>query len=93
MNCRYSRPPCDIYAAGVCLYRLLCGAIPYDANNASEAIRSILDGTPTPLTERDPELPLPIADIVERAMARKPEKRFQSAEQMRQTLLPFASKK
>lgn len=92
MNCRYSKPVCDIYAAGACLYRFLSGAPPHETYTASEAIHALLYRMPTPLGKRHPHLPPGLIAIVERAMARSPEDRFQNAASMRAALVPFTAK-
>lgn len=90
MNCRYAKPPCDIYAAGVCLYYLISERLPYEATSAAAQISLILNSPPAPITDYISELPAGLAVILGRALSREPEDRYNSAEAMRQALLPFA---
>jgi hypothetical protein len=92
INCRYAKPPCDIYAAGVCLYYLLSYRLPFDMENAQSAIGFILNGKPRPIFEQVNDVPDAIAKIIDRALARDPAARFASAKEMSDALLPFAQK-
>ena len=92
VNCRYSKPPCDIYAAGACLYRFLSGVLPVTAAEGTKSIAILLNRPALPLAQRAPDVPADLARAVDRALAREPGDRFGSAEHMRQTLLPFTKK-
>jgi len=89
INCRYAKPPCDIYAAGVCLYYLLSYRLPFDMADAKSAIGLILNAKPIPIFEQVKDIPPDLAAIIDRALAREPADRFASAKEMRETLLPF----
>lgn len=89
INCRYAKPGCDIYAAGVCLYNMISGRLPYESPTAAEQISMILNGAPVPLAERVPEAPEGLFQIVAKAIAGESDARYASAEEMRKELLPF----
>ena len=74
-------PTTDVYAAGVMLYELLSGRLPYPEEGGSLAIvlRHINEDA-VPLTEVAPGVPAHVADVVMRALARDPGDRFESAE-------------
>jgi len=74
-------PTTDVYAAGVMLYELLSGRLPYPEEGGSLAIvlRHINEDA-VPLTEVAPGVPAHVADVVMRALARDPNDRFESAE-------------
>src|SRR5262249_34700953 len=92
INCRYAKPPCDIYAVGACLYRFLAGRLPIDVDDSPSAMAQILSAKRTPLIEHAPDVPAEITAAVDRALAREPGDRFSSAEHMRRVLLRFAEK-
>lgn len=70
----------DIYAMGVILYESLTGNVPFSGETFNELIFKIVGDEPVPLTARVPSLDPGFVRIVERAMARDPAQRFESAE-------------
>jgi eukaryotic-like serine/threonine-protein kinase len=76
----------DLYSVGVVLYRLLTGALPFTADDAMGMVEKQLLGTPAPLHVHRADLPGWCAPIVERAMAKSPADRFQTAEEFREAL-------
>ena len=92
MNCRYAKPPCDIYAAGVCLYHLISNRLPYEAPQVSMQISLILNQPPTPITDHMSELPDALVGIIHKALLREPGDRYHSAEGFRKALLPFSKR-
>jgi len=73
----------DIWAAGVVLYRLISGHLPYEGDIAT-IIRQIKFGEPLPPLPA--ATPRPVVEIVHRAMAREPGDRFQTAAEMRRAI-------
>jgi hypothetical protein len=80
----------DVYAFGVILYELLTGTLPFQANTYGALVLQIVLEAPPPLQKLAPELPPSLIKIVNQAMARNPEERFQSLEALAQVLEPFA---
>jgi serine/threonine-protein kinase len=79
----------DIYAIGVLLYQATTGQVPYQAETFNELLfKIVLEVAPPPQTwvpDVDPEF----ATIIQRAMAREPDQRFQSCAHFRDALLQF----
>ena len=79
----------DLYAAGAVLYQLLTGRPPYVRladTDIWELIRKVRTEPPPSIRLLRPDVPSPLAALVERAMARNPVDRFQSAQEMREAL-------
>ncbi|MBL8842307.1 MAG: serine/threonine protein kinase [Planctomycetes bacterium] len=79
-------PPCDLYALGVTLYWLVSRRHPYEASER-EGLWERMDAAPTPLRTHRPDLPASYVAVVERAIARDPTRRFQSAGELELALL------
>ncbi len=80
----------DLYALGVLLYEMLGGALPYEPKERVALLRSILNDPPVPLSQRVPEIPHALAELVMRAISKLTIDRFQTAEEFRAALAPFA---
>jgi serine/threonine-protein kinase len=76
----------DLYAIGVIFYRLVSGRLPFVADTAIAMAQKQISERPTPLDEVRDDLPAWCTAIVERALAKDPTQRFQSAEEFRTTL-------
>lgn len=69
----------DIFSAGVVLWEALAGQRLFPAKNAAEAMYQVLEKDVPALGEVAPEVPAALADVVIRAIAREPGKRFATA--------------
>jgi len=71
----------DIYAAGVILYELLTGRVPFDGRNPIAVMTAHLTDTALPPSSRAPDKGVPPAldAVVMHALAKKPEDRYPSA--------------
>jgi eukaryotic-like serine/threonine-protein kinase len=69
----------DLYAVGVILYECVTGLLPFDAQNVNDLLFKIVLESPRPLHEAAPDVDPSFAQIIEIAMARDPENRFQSS--------------
>ena len=81
----------DVYALGAILYYTLSGHHPFEAENLPQLFIKICTEDPPRLGTLRPDLPAEIEGIVHRALARSRADRFQSAAELRQALLPFAT--
>jgi tRNA A-37 threonylcarbamoyl transferase component Bud32 len=71
----------DLYAVGVIFYRLLTTALPFEAESAVDVLRRQIRDRPTPLRFHREDLPGWCDTILQRALAKSPAGRFQTAEE------------
>jgi serine/threonine protein kinase len=70
----------DIYSAGVIMYEMLTGHVPFQAQTFPALVYAIVHDRPTPVGTLAPRVPGALVRIVERAMARNPQERFESVD-------------
>lgn len=75
----------DLYAAGVLLYRLLTGHMPFEGKGP-QLLVDIVDKEPDPPSKHRKELPPDVDRVLLSALAKKPDERFQDAEAMQEAL-------
>ncbi len=79
-------PAVDIYSLGVVFYELVTGHKPYTADTpAAVLIKLISDPLPSP-SKFVPELPEKVEQVIFKALARKPEDRYQSMGELEKAL-------
>jgi len=69
----------DLYAVGVVLYQLLTGRKPFNADSLATLIQQLLRDQPPPPSSLNSGLPPALDGILARALAKRPEARFDSA--------------
>ncbi len=72
----------DVFALGACLVEALTGEVMFKRDTQMEVMRAILDGTVPEIALHNPKAPPALIAIAERALARHPQDRFQTALEM-----------
>jgi len=72
----------DIYALGVIIYEMLTGEVPFQAESFGDLMLKHLQAQATPVRQLRPELGEGWNAVVDRALAKKREERFQSMDEM-----------
>jgi eukaryotic-like serine/threonine-protein kinase len=83
----------DVFALGTCLYEALTGRVLFKRETQSEVMRAVLKDPVPPLREAAPDVPPELAEVTHRALAFKPEDRFQSALEMSEALERYLTKR
>jgi hypothetical protein len=79
----------DIYSLGALMYQLLSGRLPFEAETPEAMLFQHASEQPLPLREAAPELPQPVAGIVNRMIAKDPEDRYLSCAEVLADLRAF----
>lgn len=82
----------DLYAVGVLMFELLTGEVPFLGKTSRETLEIMhVTKVPSPAGDHGAGLvPDALAKLVQRCMAKRPEDRFQTAEELRKALLDIA---
>jgi serine/threonine-protein kinase len=72
----------DIYSLGIILFEMLCGRTPFQSMGFGELVHLHLNVAPPRPRSVEPEVPPALEAIILTALAKKPEDRFQSMEEM-----------
>ena len=76
----------DLFSLGAVLYEVTTGKPPFPGPTPAVIFSSILTGKPTPLTEFRSDVPVELERIVNKAMEKEREARYQSGEELKQDL-------
>jgi hypothetical protein len=69
----------DVFAMGCVFYEMLTGRKPFDAESMHAVLFQVLQEEPTPALDLAPSLPPILGQVVDKALAKDPAERFQSA--------------
>lgn len=76
----------DVFSLGVVLYELLTGARPFEGDSAIDVLHAIVHTPYPPAGEGPGAVPAVVAEVVDRALQKKPEDRYASAQEMAEAL-------
>ncbi len=79
-------PRSDLFSLGSMLYAACTGRAPFRAETSYGVLRRITDEAPRPIREINPEIPQWLCRIIDRLMAKQPDDRYQSADEVAELL-------
>jgi serine/threonine-protein kinase len=79
----------DVYSIGIVLFEMLTGQLPYTGSNQQElALAHIRESVPM-VTDFNPDVPKPLANVIYKTMSKEPSARYRVADQLGQILRTF----
>lgn len=77
----------DVFGAGVLLYEMLTGSLPFEGKNPAQVLRRVLEGGCIPPDRIRPEIGSVYGQIVTRSLEREPSARYASATELAEALM------
>jgi eukaryotic-like serine/threonine-protein kinase len=81
----------DLYSVGVILYESITGRVPFEGDNYHQLLQAILRFDAPPVRDTVPNIDPGLEAIMLRAIAKDPNTRFDTAQQMLNALLPYGA--
>lgn len=72
----------DLFSLGVSLFQLLTGQLPFTADSMTGLMQQIAEAPHPPLHAFRPDLPACVESVIDRALAKNPDERYDSGAQM-----------
>lgn len=77
----------DIYALGILMFQMMCGALPFEGETMGEVLVKQVTQLPPAPRALNPRIPPAVEQVLLRCLVKQPEGRFQTMQQLREALL------
>jgi len=81
----------DVYSLGVIVYEMLAGRVPFTGESPTVIMMKQVQDPPPSVLDARPDLPASVARLIERALAKQPSERFQTAGELSEALTQAAA--
>ncbi len=76
----------DLFSAGIVVYQMLAGDRPFRGDSLVAIAAKIVKEDPPPLAAKRPDVPPALRRVIERCLAKKPEQRYQTGQELADAL-------
>jgi serine/threonine protein kinase len=82
----------DLYSLGIVLYQMCAGRLPLSAKSIPEQLILNICGQPIPLQQRNPQIPVPLCELIFQLLEKEPRNRPRSAKALESLIENVANK-
>lgn len=86
LNFKHVKPVSDVWSMAATFYSMLTGQPPRDRPAGVDPMSVVLDGIAVPIRQRDRNIPKPLAEVIDRALAINKKERYQDASEFKTAL-------
>ena len=76
----------DLFSLGVTLYQMTCGHLPFQGDSMAQLMFKIANEPHVDIRTHNPALPACLVDIINKALAKQPEERYQTGDELAQAI-------